>query len=156
MYIAGLTVELKAKITFYVKQIWNFQTELTLTCSGTHSDTLSPFILELCVYVKFATHACTHNHDYLHFWSVYNLNHVIKEHRGFQAVASFLSLYVAIIFLISAIALPGFKPWKKQQRNRFFIDSMTVFCFIGISTTLKYTQIGCDLIQYRFVMIRMN
>lgn len=32
-----------------------------------------------------------------------------------QLVAAFFSLYVAIIFLISAIAFPGFKPYNSNK-----------------------------------------
>lgn len=35
-----------------------------------------------------------------------------------QAVAVFFSLYIAIIFLISAIAFPGLSPYKKKGESK--------------------------------------
>lgn len=38
-----------------------------------------------------------------------------KGQAGVHMAAAFFSLYVAIIFLISAIAFPGFRPYKGEE-----------------------------------------
>lgn len=52
------------------------------------------------------------------FQSIQNLimegNDVQERQLRIQTAAAFFSLYVAIIFLISAIAFPGFSPWGER------------------------------------------
>lgn len=43
-----------------------------------------------------------------------------REQVRFQTAAAFFSLYVAIIFLISAIAFPGFRPYGEKEQWELF------------------------------------